>query len=190
MTDHEAKPDTSDDRRPLLKLALWWAGLALVGGVALVAVRSGSSDQPIASPPAQESKLSSTPAGGDRTEGSAQPAPSSDTTVSPVSTAPAAEVSTTSTVAPGDLPEDHSTDGGPADWVSEDGCDPGYVGACIPKPPAPFSCDQITETNIRVVGSDAQLLDPDGNGVACENFNNQPNPDRTPEEMAEFEKVD
>jgi hypothetical protein len=93
-------------------------------------------------------------------------------------------------VAPGDVPEDRSTDGGPPDWVSEDGCDPGYLGTCIPRPPVKVTCDDISETNFQVLGNDAQGLDPDGNGMACEQLNNQPNPNRTPEEMREFEKVD
>ena len=55
---------------------------------------------------------------------------------------------------------------------------------------ARVTCEDIPETDIRVVGSDHQMLDLDGNGVACEDRNNQPNPHRTPEENAEFEKWD
>jgi hypothetical protein len=80
--------------------------------------------------------------------------------------------------------------GGPTEVTSPEGCDLGYVGVCIPRPPARVTCDDISETNFQVVGDDAQGLDPDSNGTACEEINIQPNPDRTPEEMQEFERVD
>ena len=47
-------------------------------------------------------------------------------------------------------------------------CDPDYAGACIPPPPPDVNCDQITARNFRVVGTDVDHLDVDGDGIACE----------------------
>lgn len=89
-----------------------------------------------------------------------------------------------------DMPEVGGPSGGPAVITTPEGCDAGYIGVCIPRPPTRITCDQISETNFQVAGDDAQGLDPDGDGTACENHNNQPNPNRTPEEDKEFGKVD
>lgn len=50
---------------------------------------------------------------------------------------------------------------------SEDGCDPGYAGTCVPPPPARITCDDLTERNILVTGNDPHGLDPDADGMAC-----------------------
>ena len=61
----------------------------------------------------------------------------------------------------------------------EGGCDPGYTGACIPRPPRRVTCDDIPERDILVTGDDAQGLDPDADGMACPSpyKPEQPNPD-------------
>ncbi len=46
------------------------------------------------------------------------------------------------------------------------GCDPAYVGACVPTAPPDLDCDDL-EGPIRVVGADPHRLDGDGDGVAC-----------------------
>jgi len=51
-------------------------------------------------------------------------------------------------------------------------CDPHYVGACVPPPPPDLDCADLEAMGItgtiRVVGSDPQGLDPDGDGIACD----------------------
>jgi micrococcal nuclease len=48
------------------------------------------------------------------------------------------------------------------------GCDPDYAGACIPPYPPDLDCDQIPYRNFRVVGTDVDHFDSDGDGIACE----------------------
>jgi micrococcal nuclease len=48
------------------------------------------------------------------------------------------------------------------------GCDPNYAGACIPPYPPDLDCNQIPYRNFRVVGTDVDHFDVDGDGVACE----------------------
>jgi Flp pilus assembly pilin Flp len=54
----------------------------------------------------------------------------------------------------------------------ETACDPDYSGACIPSPPPYLDCAELRALGItgkiRVVGSDPQHLDPDGDGIACD----------------------
>jgi hypothetical protein len=48
------------------------------------------------------------------------------------------------------------------------GCDPNYVGACVPNDGADYNCSDISETDFESVGSDPDGLDADNDGVACE----------------------
>lgn len=51
------------------------------------------------------------------------------------------------------------------------GCDPSYVGACIPPPPPDLDCADIEAMGIapvRVVGEDPHRLDGDHDGLGCE----------------------
>lgn len=48
------------------------------------------------------------------------------------------------------------------------GCDPNYVGACIPLPPPDLDCGDITARRFRIVGTDVHRFDSDGDGIACE----------------------
>ncbi len=47
-------------------------------------------------------------------------------------------------------------------------CDPNYAGACIPPYPPDLDCNQIAARNFRVVGTDVDHFDVDGDGIACE----------------------
>lgn len=51
---------------------------------------------------------------------------------------------------------------------SGSGCDPNYVGACIPSPPPDLDCGDITARRFRIVGADVHRFDSDGDGIACE----------------------
>jgi micrococcal nuclease len=52
------------------------------------------------------------------------------------------------------------------------GCDPSYVGACIPPPPPDLDCSDLRARGIplpvRVVGPDPHHLDGDHDGLGCE----------------------
>jgi hypothetical protein len=52
--------------------------------------------------------------------------------------------------------------------TSSGGCSPSYPDNCIPDPPPQVSCEQVRDTNIRVLPPDLQRLDQDGNGIGCE----------------------
>jgi micrococcal nuclease len=48
------------------------------------------------------------------------------------------------------------------------GCDPHYVGACVPPYPPDVDCGDLDARGFRVVGSDPHHLDGNGDGIACE----------------------
>jgi micrococcal nuclease len=48
------------------------------------------------------------------------------------------------------------------------GCDPSYVGVCIPPPPPDLDCGDIKAKGFRVVGADPHRLDGDHDGIGCE----------------------
>lgn len=52
--------------------------------------------------------------------------------------------------------------------VDENGCDANYAGACVPPLPARTICAEINVANFEVVNGDPQGLDPDGDGIACD----------------------
>lgn len=50
----------------------------------------------------------------------------------------------------------------------EKGCDPNYSGTCVPPYPPYVTCDSLP-ANFFSIGSDPHGLDPDKDGIACEN---------------------
>jgi micrococcal nuclease len=48
------------------------------------------------------------------------------------------------------------------------GCDPSYVGVCIPSPPPDLDCGDIAFRRFAVVGPDPHRFDGEGDGVGCE----------------------
>ena len=48
------------------------------------------------------------------------------------------------------------------------GCDPNYLGACVPTGVSGVNCDDIPVKGFQSVGSDPQGLDGDNDGIACE----------------------
>jgi hypothetical protein len=51
-------------------------------------------------------------------------------------------------------------------------CNPGYSGWCVPSPPPDLDCDDLDKMGaapgeVKVVGIDEHGLDPDGDGIAC-----------------------
>jgi len=47
-------------------------------------------------------------------------------------------------------------------------CDPSYPDLCIPSPPPDLDCNDISQKNFTVRGSDPHRFDLDGNGRGCE----------------------
>jgi hypothetical protein len=47
-------------------------------------------------------------------------------------------------------------------------CDSSYPALCIPPPPPDLDCADLTTRQFRVVGADPHNLDPDKDGVGCE----------------------
>jgi hypothetical protein len=77
------------------------------------------------------------------------------------------------------LPEDSSED------VDDDGsggdgdtsCHPSYPDTCIPPPPPNLNCDDVSDTNFEVVGSDPHGFDGDNDGIGCESGSGVPDDD-------------
>ena len=57
---------------------------------------------------------------------------------------------------------------GPPATRAASGCDPSYVGACIPSPPPDLDCKDVSTKGFRVVGTDPHRLDGDHDGLGCE----------------------
>lgn len=57
---------------------------------------------------------------------------------------------------------------GPPPTRSSSGCDPSYVGACIPSPPPDLDCKDVPVQGFRVVGADPHRFDGDHDGLGCE----------------------
>ena len=57
---------------------------------------------------------------------------------------------------------------GPPATRAPSGCDPSYVGACIPSPPPDLDCGDIRAKGFRVVGADPHRFDGDHDGLGCE----------------------
>ena len=51
---------------------------------------------------------------------------------------------------------------------SRPGCDPSYVGACIPPPPPDLDCADVPYQRFAVVGADPHRFDGNHDGVGCE----------------------
>ncbi len=47
-------------------------------------------------------------------------------------------------------------------------CDTNYEGGCVPDTAVDVDCDEISATDLAVVGEDVNGLDRDGDGIACE----------------------
>jgi len=47
-------------------------------------------------------------------------------------------------------------------------CDPNYAGACIPVVSYDLDCKDVSAKRFRVIGTDIQRFDRDGDGIACE----------------------
>ena len=47
-------------------------------------------------------------------------------------------------------------------------CDPSYPDVCIQPYPPDMNCEEIRDTNFRVVGSDPHGFDGDKDGIGCE----------------------
>jgi hypothetical protein len=52
----------------------------------------------------------------------------------------------------------------------EESCEPSYPDSCILPPPPDLDCDDVSEQNFRVVGSDPHRFDGDGDGFGCEPY--------------------
>lgn len=57
---------------------------------------------------------------------------------------------------------------GPPATRAASGCDPSYVGACIPSPPPDLDCKDVSAKGFRVVGADPHRFDGDHDGLGCE----------------------
>jgi hypothetical protein len=53
---------------------------------------------------------------------------------------------------------------------AENSCDPSYPDVCIPPPPPDLDCDDVSEENFRVEGSDPHRFDGDDDGLGCEPY--------------------
>ena len=53
-----------------------------------------------------------------------------------------------------------------------DYCDPSYPNICIPSPPPDLNCNDISNRNFNVVGSDPHGFDRDNDGIGCEDGGN------------------
>ena len=60
------------------------------------------------------------------------------------------------------------TDPTPRPIVPRSGCDPSYVGVCIPPYPPDLDCDDVPYDDFKVVGRDPHGFDGDRDGVGCE----------------------
>jgi hypothetical protein len=64
--------------------------------------------------------------------------------------------------------DDTSVNDAPPLGADENGCDLNYEGACVPSPPVRVTCEDLGIANLLVVLGDPHGLDPDGDGVACQ----------------------
>ncbi len=64
--------------------------------------------------------------------------------------------------------DDTSHNDVPSFGVDENGCDANYAGACVPPPPARTDCAELGVANFEVINGDPHGLDPDGDGIACD----------------------
>ncbi len=62
--------------------------------------------------------------------------------------------------------DDPTPNGVASAGVDENGCDANYAGTCVP--PGGAGCAELGAVNIEVVLGDPYGLDPDGDGIACE----------------------
>ena len=86
--------------------------------------------------------------------------PSADGTAPPAGTEPASTTIATATVG--------ATATATTTTASASGCDTSYPDVCIPPAPPLLTCDDITQTNFRVVAPDPHNLDQDNNGFGCD----------------------
>lgn len=77
--------------------------------------------------------------------------------------------------------DDPTPNGVPSAGVDENGCDANYAGTCVP--PGGAGCADLGAVNIEVVLGDPYGLDPDGDGIACEDESvvRTPHGESTPE---------
>src|SRR5215212_1408669 len=76
----------------------------------------------------------------------------------------------------GGAPEDSSEDVDDDDGGGGDtSCHPSYPDNCIPPPPPNLNCDDVSDTDFEVVGSDPHGFDSDNDGIGCESGNNDNN---------------
>jgi Staphylococcal nuclease homologue len=47
-------------------------------------------------------------------------------------------------------------------------CEPSYPNICVPRPPPALNCNDISDRNFKVVGSDPHGFDGDNDGIGCE----------------------
>ena len=57
---------------------------------------------------------------------------------------------------------------GPPATRAAPGCDPSYIGVCIPSPPPDLDCKDVPAKGFRVVGADPHRFDGDHDGLGCE----------------------
>src|SRR5215204_1578477 len=56
-------------------------------------------------------------------------------------------------------------------------CHPSYPDNCIPPPPPDLNCDDVSDTDFEVVGSDPHGFDRDNDGIGCESGSGVPDDD-------------
>jgi len=78
----------------------------------------------------------------------------------------------------GGAPEDSSEDVDDDDGGGGDtSCHPSYPDNCIPPPPPNLNCDDVSDTDFEVVGSDPHGFDRDNDGIGCESGSGVPDDD-------------
>src|SRR5215217_1386504 len=83
----------------------------------------------------------------------------------------------------GGAPEDSSEDVDDDDGGGGDtSCHPSYPDNCIPPPPPDLNCDDVSDTDFEVVGSDPHDFDRDNDGIGCESGSGVPDDDDGGEE--------
>ncbi len=89
---------------------------------------------------------------------------------STVATSPAAQsqVGLTESTQTGERPQVQQGPQVEETGQEESDCDPSYPDNCIPSPPPDLNCDDISDRNFRVIGSDPHGFDGDNDGIGCE----------------------
>ena len=141
------------------------AVLFVVAAAALTLVGTAGAQTPDDLKPTTEAPEPGEPTGAEPDQTTTTEAPSTTTTTTTTSTT--TTTTTTAPVVPTTIPAIVP----PPEVAGQQqtaGCDPNYLGACVPMGVGDVDCPQVGVNDFRVVGADPHDLDRNNDGVACE----------------------